>query len=182
MVYIFLAKGFEAIEMTTPLDMLKRAGVSVCTVSITGERLVPSSQGIKIEADALFEECTFSDATMLILPGGQPGTDNLTAFAPLRGLLTGFMEQDKPVAAICAAPMVLGKAGLLAGRKVTCYPGCEGELKGAICTETLVQQDGNLITGTGPAAAVEFANAIIRLLCGSDVQKSVCEKMMFGRA
>lgn len=181
MVYIFLAKGFEAIEMITPLDMLKRAGVSVCTVSITGNRLVPSSQGIEIMADALFDECEFADADMLILPGGQPGTDNLTAFAPLRGLLTGFMEQDRPVGAICAAPMVLGKAGLLKGRRATCYPGCESELKGAECTEAFVQQDGNLITATGPAAAVEFANAIIRLLCGREIQESVCGKMMFGR-
>lgn len=182
MVYIFLAKGFEAIEMITPLDMLKRAGVSVCTVSVTGDRMVPSSQGIEIKADALFADCTFADAQMLILPGGQPGTDNLTAFTPLRELLAGFMEQGKPVGAICAAPMVLGKAGLLKGRKATCYPGCEGELTGAECTEAFVQQDGNLITATGPAAAVEFANAIIRLLCGTEVQESVCEKMMFGRA
>lgn len=179
MVYIFMAQGFEAIEFTTPLDMLIRAGIPVRTVSVTGELLVKSSQNIPIMADALFEDVDFADADMLILPGGQPGATNLANHKGVELLLRQFMEADKPVAAICAAPMVLGGHGLIDGRKVTTYPGCEPGLGKALCTGALVEQDANLITGKGPAAAVEFANAIIRLLRSEELQKEVCSKMMF---
>ena len=179
MVYIFMAQGFEAIEFTTPLDMLIRAGIPVRTVSVTGELLIKSSQNIPIMADALFEDVDFADADMLILPGGQPGATNLANHKGVELLLRQFMEADKPVAAICAAPMVLGGHGLIDGRKVTTYPGCEPGLGKALCTGALVEQDANLITGKGPAAAVEFANAIIRLLRSEELQKEVCSKMMF---
>lgn len=179
MVYIFMAQGFEAIEFTTPLDMLIRAAIPVKTVSVTGELLVKSSQNIPIMADALFEDVDFADADMLILPGGQPGATNLANHKGVEILLRQFMDADKPVAAICAAPMVLGGHGLIDGRKVTTYPGCEPGLGHAICTGALVEQDANLITGKGPAAAVEFANAIIRLLRSEELQKEVCSKMMF---
>ena len=179
MVYIFMAQGFEAIEFTTPLDMLIRAGIPVRTVSVTGELLVKSSQNIPIMADALFEDVDFADADMLILPGGQPGATNLANHKGVELLLRQFMDADKPVAAICAAPMVLGGHGLIDGRKVTTYPGCEPGLGKALCTGALVEQDENLITGKGPAAAVEFANAIIRLLRSEELQKEVCSKMMF---
>lgn len=179
MVYIFMAQGFEAIEFTTPLDMLIRAGIPVRTVSVTGELLVKSSQNIPIMADALFEDIDFADADMLILPGGQPGATNLANHKGVELLLRQFMNADKPVAAICAAPMVLGGHGLIDGRKVTTYPGCEPGLGKALCTGALVEQDANLITGKGPAAAVEFANAIIRLLRSEELQKEVCSKMMF---
>ena len=179
MVYIFMAQGFEAIEFTTPLDMLIRAGIPVRTVSVTGELLVKSSQNIPIMADALFGDVDFADADMLILPGGQPGATNLANHKGVELLLRQFMDADKPVAAICAAPMVLGGHGLIDGRKVTTYPGCEPGLGKALCTGALVEQDANLITGKGPAAAVEFANAIIRLLRSEELQKEVCSKMMF---
>ena len=179
MVYIFMAQGFEAIEFITPLDMLIRAAIPVKTVSVTGELLVKSSQNIPIMADALFEDVDFTDADMLILPGGQPGATNLANHKGVEILLRQFMDADKPVAAICAAPMVLGGHGLIDGRKVTTYPGCEPGLGNAICTGALVEQDANLITGKGPAAAVEFANAIIRLLRSEELQKEVCSKMMF---
>ena len=179
MVYIFMAQGFEAIEFTTPLDMLIRAGIPVRTVSVTGELLVKSSQNIPIMADALFENVDFADADMLILPGGQPGATNLANHKGVELLLRQFMDADKPVAAICAAPMVLGGHGLIDGRKVTTYPGCEPGLGKALCTGALVEQDANLITGKGPAAAVEFANAIIKLLRSEELQKEVCSKMMF---
>lgn len=179
MVYIFMAQGFEAIEFTTPLDMLIRAAIPVKTVSVTGELLVKSSQNIPIMADALFEDVDFTDADMLILPGGQPGATNLANHKGVEILLRQFMDADKPVAAICAAPMVLGGHGLIEGRRVTTYPGYEPGLGNAICTGALVEQDANLITGKGPAAAVEFANAIIRLLRSEELQKEVCSKMMF---
>ena len=130
-------------------------------------------------ADALFEDVDFADADMLILPGGQPGATNLANHKGVELLLRQFMDANKPVAAICAAPMVLGGHGLIDGRKVTTYPGCEPGLGKALCTGALVEQDANLITGKGPAAAVEFANAIIRLLRSEELQKEVCSKMMF---
>lgn len=179
MVYIFMAQGFEAIEFTTPLDMLIRAGIPVKTVSITGDLLVKSSQNIPIMADTLFEDADFADAELLMLPGGQPGATNLANHTGLKKLLQAAMDANRPVAAICAAPMVLGGHGLIEGRRVTTYPGCESGLGGAVCTGALVEQDGNLITGKGPAAAVEFANAIIRLLRSEELQKDVCSKMMF---
>lgn len=179
MVYIFMAQGFEAIEFTTPLDMLIRAGIPVKTVSITGDLLVKSSQNIPIMADTLFEDADFADAELLILPGGQPGATNLANHIGLKKVLQAAMDANRPVAAICAAPMVLGGHGLIEGRRVTTYPGCEPGLGNAICTGALVEQDGNLITGKGPAAAVEFANAIIRLLRSEELQKDVCSKMMF---
>ena len=182
MVYIFLAEGFEAIETITPLDMLIRAGIEVNTISIMDDFLVKSSQGVPVQADDLFENTDFCDAEMLILPGGQPGSTNLGKHKELEALLCEAMEKDLPVAAICAAPTVLGKHGLLKGRKATCYPGCEEMLKGAEYTDAFVQKDGNLITACGPAAAVEFAKAIISLLRGDEVTASVCEKMQFGRA
>lgn len=182
MVYIFLAEGFEAIETITPLDMLIRAGVEVNTISLTDDFLVKSSQGIPVQADDLFENTDFSDAEMLILPGGQPGATNLGKHKGLEALLREAFAKNLPVAAICAAPTVLGKHGLLQGRRATCYPGCEGLLKGAECTESFVEKDENLITACGPAAAVEFAKAIISQLCGDEVTASVCNKMMFGRA
>ena len=182
MVYIFLAEGFEAIETITPLDMLIRAGIEVNTISIMDDFLVKSSQGIPVQADDLFENTDFSDAEMLILPGGQPGSTNLGKHKALAAILKYANDHNIPIAAICAAPTVLGKLGLLQGRKATCYPGCEGELKGADYTEAFVQVDGNLITACGPAAAAEFAKAIIKFLRGDEVVASVCEKMQFGRA
>ena len=182
MVYIFLAEGFEAIETITPLDMLIRAGIEVNTISIMDDFLVKSSQGIPVQADDLFENTDFSDAEMLILPGGQPGATNLGKHKGLAAILKYANEHKIPIAAICAAPMVLGKLGLLQGRKATCYPGCESELKGAEYTGSFVEKDGNVITACGPAAAVEFAKAIISLLRGDEVTASVCEKMQFGRA
>lgn len=179
MVYIFLAEGFEAIEAITPLDMLIRAGLEVNTISITNDFLVKSSQGIPVQADDLFENTDFSDAEMLILPGGQPGADNLCKHKGLESLLRQAMDAGLPIAAICAAPIVLGKKGMLSGRKVTCYPGYEGMLKGAECAASFVERDGNLITACGPAAAVEFAKTIIAMLLGQEVADTVCDKMMF---
>ena len=122
MVYIFLAEGFEAIEAITPLDMLIRAGIEVNTISISDEFLVKSSQGIPVQADDLFENTDFSDADMLILPGGQPGATNLGKHKGLEAILKFANEHKIPIAAICAAPTVLGKHGLLQGKKDTCYP------------------------------------------------------------
>lgn len=179
MVYILMAHGFEAIETITPWDMLIRADIPVKSVSITGERVVTSSQGIDVATDLLFEDVDFSDAEMIILPGGQPGSENLFLHSGVKKLLEEAVNRGSYVAAICAAPTVLGRHGLLEGRKVTVYPGCESALGGAIYTDVMVQQDENIITGRGPAAAVEFARRIIRVLRGIETEEKVCERMTF---
>jgi protein deglycase len=177
MVYIFLAEGFEAIETITPVDMLIRAQIPVRMISVTGDLTVSSSQGIKIQANALFEDTDFSDAEMLIIPGGQPGATNLCNHKGLEMLIRNLAASGKPLAAICAGPTVLGRCGILKGRKVTVYPGYENELEGAECTGGFVEKDGNIITAIGAGAAIEFSKSIITLLRGREVQSSVCAKM-----
>ena len=114
---IFLAEGFEEIEALTVVDLLRRAGIEITTASITGSRQVCGSHGIKVEADALFEGINFDDTDMIILPGGMPGTDNLDACEPLKARIREFADAGKKLSAICAAPRVLGKMGVLSGKK-----------------------------------------------------------------
>lgn len=177
MVYIFLADGFEAIETITPVDMLIRAQIPVCMVSVSGSLTVSSSQGIKIQANVLFEDADFSNAEMLIIPGGQPGATNLGNHKELRNLLSRFAQSGKPLAAICAGPTVLARSGVIKGCKVTVYPGYEDELEEGIYTGRFVEVDGNIITAVGPGAAVEFSKSIINLLRGREVMSSVCANM-----
>ena len=127
-VCVFLAEGFEEVEGLTVVDLLRRAGEEVLMVSIGTSLEVTGSHGIKVSADRLFEEADYSDADMLVLPGGMPGTLHLGEHKGLTELLIKFNEADKKVAAICAAPGVFGANGILKGRKATCYPGCEVKL------------------------------------------------------
>ena len=131
MIYLFLATGFEECEALGIVDTCRRAGLEVNIVSITGELVVRSAHGVGICADTLFEDNDYTNATMLALPGGIPGATNLYAYAPLRELLIEHAKAGKALAAICAAPLVLGLLGLLKGKKATCYPGFEDKLIGA---------------------------------------------------
>ena len=130
-VLIFMAEGHEEIEALTVVDLLRRAGIEIEMVSITGNKRVPGSHGIMTVCDKLIEQVNFDSADMLVLPGGMPGTLNLELCEPLMDQVHGFNTSKKGLAAICAAPTVLGKAGLLQGKKATCYPGMEGDLLGA---------------------------------------------------
>ena len=121
MVYVFLATGFEEVEALTAVDLLRRADIQVKTVSIMEDKLVYGSHGIGVEADILFKEGLYDRCAMLILPGGMPGTINLCNHGELNEELKLFYEAGKPIAAICAAPMVLGRAGLLSGHEATIY-------------------------------------------------------------
>jgi 4-methyl-5(b-hydroxyethyl)-thiazole monophosphate biosynthesis len=178
-VYMFLADGFETVEALAPADVMRRAGINVVTVSIMGRKTVSSAHGINVEADTLFGDSDYSDADALVLPGGSQGTENLSAFEPLRALLAQTCEAGRIIAAICAAPMVFGRIGLLAGRRATCYPGCEGDLAGAKYTASAVEQDDNIITACGPAASFEFGFAIVENLCGADAVALIREQMRF---
>jgi len=156
-VFIHLANGFEEVEAITPVDVLRRAGCEVTLVSVTGKREVTSARGMTVLSDTLFDDMDYTRADVILFPGGQPGSDNLTKHAGLKKLIPEFHKQGKIIAAICAAPMVLANAGILQGKRVTCFPGTEPLLKGAICTGNTVEIDGNIITGKAAGAAMKFS-------------------------
>ena len=155
-------------EALTPVDVLRRAGLPVKTVSVTGVLTVNGAHGVPVIADMVFEEVKEADTEMIVLPGGLPGATNLDAHKGLSDLIMAFAEAGKPLSAICAAPLVYGKRGLLKGKKATCYPGFDNFLEGAEYTAAMVEKDGNIITGKGPGAAMEFALAVVELLQGKD--------------
>lgn len=166
--YVFLAEGFEEIEALTAIDLVRRAGVEVITVSVMGDRTVCGSHQIPVVADLVFEDMNYEGADMLVLPGGIPGTPNLRAHDGLVSLLKEQYEAGKYVAAICAAPMIFGSLGFLEGRKATIYPGMEDELTGAKpCTEPVVADD-HVVTSRGVGTAIPFALKLIELLCGKE--------------
>lgn len=179
-VYEFLANGFEEIEALAPVDILRRGGVEVKTVSISGTEWVESAHGVTVKADLLFDEAgDFSDADMLLLPGGMPGAANLNAHEGVRQALLRQHAGGRRVGAICAAPMVLGSIGLLEGKKATCYPGFEKYLTGAVYTATLYQEDGLVITGEGPAATLPYAYRILGYFVGEDAVSDMQQGMMY---
>lgn len=180
-VYVFLANGFEDVEALIPVDVLRRGGVDVTTVSIEEENLlVESAHGVQLFADALFEECDFSDADLLLLPGGMPGASNLYEHAGLCEAVKAHAVAGRRIAAICAAPaVVLGQLGLLQGRRATCYPGFERMLAGATYTADLFTTDGNFTTGEGPAAAFPFAYELLTLLTDRQTSDQIAEGMRF---
>lgn len=177
-IFVFLAEGFEEIEALTPVDVLRRAGLNVQTVSIMEEQVVNGAHGVPVLADAMFADIHPEDAEMILLPGGLPGATNLDAHEGLGQMILDFAKDAKPFAAICAAPLVLGNRGLLQGKKATCYPGFETYLQGAEYTAALVEKDDNFITGKGPGAAMEFAFAIVEKYCGIDKVTELKQGMM----
>jgi 4-methyl-5(b-hydroxyethyl)-thiazole monophosphate biosynthesis len=177
-IFVFLADGFEEIEALAPVDILRRAGLSVKTVSVMDEQVVAGAHGVPVLADVMFDEVNAEDAEMILLPGGLPGATNLDAHQGLSQMILDFAKEEKPLAAICAAPLVFGNRGLLEGKKATCYPGFETYLKGAQYTAALVEKDGNFITGKGPGAAMEFAFAIVEKYCGMDKVNELKQGMM----
>ena len=176
---IFLANGFEEVEALLPLDVMRRGGLNVKTVSVTGTRIVMGAHRIPVEADLLFEELDEKDVEMIVLPGGMPGAANLDEHAGLDKLICCFAAENKPMAAICAAPLVFGKRGLLKGKKATCYPGFESYLEGAECTGAMVQIADNFILGKGPAAAPEFGFAILEKFVGAAKVLEVKQGMLW---
>ncbi|MDE5843366.1 MAG: DJ-1/PfpI family protein [Muribaculaceae bacterium] len=182
--FVFLAAGFEEIEALTVVDVLRRAGLPVKTVSITSSLQVTGAHGITVAADVLYDNTLFDEPLWLILPGGLPGADNLYDFAPLQGLLERQAKSaDGKIAAICASPaVVLGRLGLLEGKEATCYPGFEDKMRGAHARPDLkVVIDGNIITGNGPANSLEFALVIVREALGVHIAGEVGSGMLYYR-
>lgn len=179
--FLFLADGFEEIEALTTVDILRRAGMPVRTVSITSNHLVTGAHGVPVTADVIYDATLFDkDPEWLILPGGMPGATNLHNFAPLIGLLERQLKSpDGRIAAICAAPaVVLGAEGMLRGRKATCYPGFEKDLIGAEYVDSKVVIDDKFILANGPGSATYFALAIVAHTLGENVSTDVAAGML----
>lgn len=167
MVYLFLADGFEEVEALTPLDMLRRADIPVRTVGVCHDTPC-GAHDISVKAECMDANVDLSDMTGLILPGGMPGTLNLENSVTVQKALALAMEKKLPVAAICAAPSILGHAGYLKGRRAVCYPGFEEALIGATIADEPIVTDGNITTAKGAGVALDFALELIRILHSQD--------------
>lgn len=175
-----LADGFEETEALVPVDLLRRMGDNVTLASIKEDDLkVTSAHNISVVADELISNIEIGDIDVVILPGGMPGTKNLDNDKNVHKIIEVLYEQGKLVTAICAAPMILGKKGMLEGRNVTCFPGFENDLKGATILKQHAVTDGNIITAKGAGAAIEFGLAIVEYLHGKEASEKLAETIQF---
>ncbi len=164
MIYVFMANGTEEVEALTPVDCLRRCELEVKTVGI-GSNVVRSSHGVPVITDLDANEIVLDDKLdMIVLPGGMPGTLNLEKNEQVQKAIDFCVEQGKYVAAICAAPSILGHKGLLRGRRATCFPGFEETLEGAVVTGEPVEVDGRFVTGKGAGAAMAFSLKLVEVL------------------
>ncbi len=168
MIYVFLAKGFEELEALAPVDVLRRAGVKVKTVGVTGKR-VSGSHDISVNCDITVDEATFDELEGIILPGGMPGTVNLENDETVNKFIDYAAKNGKLIGAICAAPSILGHKGLLQGKNATCYKGFEKDLTGAHILDRAAVRDGNIVTGWGAGGAMDFALLYLETLTGTDI-------------
>ena len=177
MILLFLAEGFEEIEALTPVDVIRRAGCDLKTVAVGkgGDKLVTGSHGISVHADLTMDEAKAICAKpeMVILPGGMPGAKNLNEDADVDIYVNEAFADGRFLGAICAAPMILGKRGILRGKKATCFPGFEDTLDGACVTGGRVEVDGKVVTACGMGAAVEFALALVGVMKGESAAEDM---------
>lgn len=176
---VFFGTGFEEVEALTAVDILRRAGVETVMVSVMEERSVTGSHSISVKTDALLSEVDFDSLDVIVLPGGMPGTVNLEACGELMAQVDAFMAQGRIVAAICAAPSILGHRGFLKGRKACSFPSFESHLEGAEVMDLPAVIDGNIVTGRGMGAAVPFALAIVEKLQGKDAAREMAENIVY---
>lgn len=167
MVYVFLAKGFEEVEAIAPVDILRRGGVEVKTVGVTGKR-VSGSHGISINCDITVNEAKLDDLEGIILPGGMPGTTNLEKDETVQKFVDYCAEKGLIIGAICAAPSILGHKGLLQGKNAVCFRGFEKELSGARILDCPATRDGNIVTGWGAGGALEFGLLYLSAITDND--------------
>lgn len=179
-ILLFLADGFEEIEAITAIDIIRRGEIEVITVSINKTLQVKGSHGIIVLADELIEDVNFNDSKMLILPGGMPGTLNLEKNIILKEKIELFHKNRKYIAAICAAPSILGKLGILDGKKAVSYPSFEKFLYGATIGEK-IEMDGNIITATGVGTAIDFALNIVEIFKGKDKSDEIKAGILYKR-
>ena len=172
MVYMLLGTGFEETEAIAPLDLLRRAGVSVATVGLNG-KIIKGSHGIGIEADIEIGELDLTNLEMIVLPGGLGGVASIKACEKALEAVRFAWENDKFVAAICAGPTILAGLGITDGKKATCYPGCEDQMGSAVMVNAAAVTDGKVITGTSAGCAVPFGLALIAALKGAEAAAAV---------
>jgi 4-methyl-5(b-hydroxyethyl)-thiazole monophosphate biosynthesis len=175
---VHLADGFEEIEAVTIIDVLRRADLEVSVVSITRKLEVLGAHQLKVIADVLFEDVNYEKVDMIVLPGGMPGATNLDAHPELKEQIKQFNYDNKALAAICAAPLVYGNLGILNAKKAVCYPGFEKYLKGAEVLSIPVVESGNIITGRGVGAALEFALKIVEKQVSSEKAAQLAKQML----
>ncbi len=178
MVYVLLGTGFEEVEAITPVDLMRRAGIEVQTVGITG-KTVAGSHKIPVEADILPENMDLESMDMIVLPGGLGGVASARASQAALDALRWGWEHDRFVAAICAGPTVLADLGIPDGKKATCFPGCEGQMgKADMVPGVAALRDGKLITGTSAGCAIPFALELIKALKGSEAADKVAKQIV----
>ena len=171
-VVVPLAEGFEEIEFSTIVDILRRAGIAV-TVAGLKEEGINGAHGIRVTPDTLIDKVSADDFDAIVLPGGNPGYVNLGKSEKVLNLVRGMHEKNKYVTAICAAPSVLAKAGVIQGKRATIFPGMEGTLTGAQHSKERVVVDGRIITSQGPGTAIEFAIKLVEVLAGKSKAEEV---------
>ena len=176
---IFLADGFEEVEGLTVVDLLRRAGIEVETLSIMGRELVESSHKVTVKADKLAEEADYDSFDILVLPGGMPGTLNLGNSQIVQDNLQKMQREGKWLGAICAAPSVLGEAGLLKGKEAVCYPSFEEKLLDAKVCFDPVKVDGKIITSRGMGTAIDFGLAIIEQLISKEKAEEIGKGIIY---
>ena len=176
---IFFATGYEEIEALTVVDILRRAGEEITMVSITDERSVTSSHGVEVTMDKVLSEVNFDETDVIVLPGGMPGTKNLEACEALMEQVDAFVKAGKTVAAVCAAPSILGHRGHLKGKMACSFPDMESQLEGADVKQEPAVIDGNIITGRGMGAAIPFGLAILEKLQGKEAADAMAAKIVY---
>lgn len=177
MVYVLLGTGFEEVEAIAPVDLLRRAGVSVLTVGVDG-KAVTGSHGITVEADITLEQMDLTDLEMIVLPGGLGGVATARSSQAALDALRFAYENNKFVAAICAGPTVLAELGIIGDRRATCYPGCEAGMGSATMTESACVTDGKLITGASAGCAIPFALGLIEALKGKEEADRIAKQIV----
>ena len=173
MIYVFLANGFEETEAIAPIDLLRRSGKTVITVGV-GDNIITSSHGVPVVTDTIAQEAPLTDELeMIVLPGGMPGTLNLENNDYVQAAIDYCVKNDRYIAAICAAPSILGHKGLLSGKKAVCFPGFEKDLEGAETAESGVAEDGKIITAKGAGVCIEFALKLVEKLVSAEKAEEI---------
>lgn len=178
MIYFFLADGFEEIEALCPLDLCRRAGIEAKTVSITDKNTVTGSHGITVVCDLTAKD-TITNFDMMVLPGGMPGTTNLGESTLVERCILTALEKNTYIAAICAAPMILGKRGLLRDKEAICFPGFEQYLDGAKISDKKVVLDGKILTAAGMGVSHDFGLKIVEIFKGKETADKLCSSVLY---
>ena len=177
-ILFLMADGFEETEFVTPFDYFQRAGFGVALASVSGNADVVGAHNLSIRADFSLKDGVSEEFDAILLPGGGPGVKNLKASAEVEKVILDYNARNKKIFAICAAPLVLSKAGILADRTVTCFPGCEGELVCKKFSEDRVVVDGNIVTSRGAGTAEEFAFECIAQMGGRELSEKIRKQVV----